>query len=64
MNEIARISREKMDKRKNARHRKAKTKVSKTNIRITWSITERKPDIRRSGDKENAAQRKIHMTDR
>jgi hypothetical protein len=31
---------------------------------LARSITERKPDIRRSSEKENGAQRKIHKTDR
>jgi hypothetical protein len=30
---------------------------------LARSITERKPDIRRSGEKEDAAQRKIYHTD-
>jgi hypothetical protein len=31
---------------------------------LTLSITKRKPDIRGSGEKANAPQRKIHKTDR
>jgi hypothetical protein len=29
---------------------------------LAWSITERKPNVRVSGETENAAQRKIHKT--
>jgi hypothetical protein len=52
-----------MDERQNASHTKEKSESTKTNIHIHSSITERKPNIHGSGEKENARQRKLHKTE-
>jgi hypothetical protein len=62
---VAGISREKMDKRREHDAGKPKLNRIKQIFILAWSITKRKPDIRRSGekDKENAPQHKIRKTD-
>jgi hypothetical protein len=52
-----------MDKRKKSPDREKNRKQRKQLSALTRSATKRKPDIRGSGKKENAPQRKIHKTD-
>jgi hypothetical protein len=50
---------------KERRHDPEKRKINRLKqiSILALCITERKPDIRGSGEKENAPQRKIHKTD-
>jgi hypothetical protein len=61
---VACISRDKMDKQRRYETEKPKLSRVKQISILARRITERKPDIRGSGENDNSAQRKIHKTDR
>jgi hypothetical protein len=63
IDDVAAISRERINIRQRAEHEKAITEPGESKSVPASSITEKKPDNRGSGEKENAPQRRIYNTD-